>query len=485
MPRLRSIRSRILAAAVLVTTLVLAGGGAATAWMFSSYLENRTVERLQGLQAQVQGVLAVRVANKAEKAVGRPQIDAVLGGNSGLILVAGQKPVYSSRLPEVPTQRLMSQALTRPGQVVMVDADPPAAVIVFPTRGLSVTLEAGGQGVDVDSVVLAVSRVEDQQTVGRLIRSGLVVGVFALALLWTLIAVVVTVGLRPLTDLADAVLAVGRGERAPDTIPTHGSTETGQVARAVREALTARARAENRLRSFVADASHELRTPLTKIGGWVDLYLQGGVRGDEATQAAMEKVELETGRMGSLVEELSLLARLDAQAPLDLAELDLAALTALTEEVVEDARVVASDRTFTLHPVPAGEQVVNGDAERLRRVLRNLVGNAAQHTPAGTAVDVSLRVRRQSVLIDVRDHGPGIPADQLPRLFERFWRAEESRTRAQGGSGLGLAIVEAVVAAHGGSVGVQSVTGAGPDQGTTVTVTLPVATSTSGTRRGH
>jgi two-component system OmpR family sensor kinase len=118
-------------------------------------------------------------------------------------------------------------------------------------------------------------------------------------------------------------------------------------------------------------------------------------------------------------------------------------------------------------------------------VLRNLVGNAAQHTPAGTAVDVSLRARRQSVLIAVRDHGPGIPADQLPRLFERFWRAEESRTRAKGGSGLGLAIVEAVVAAHGGSVGVQSVTDAGPDQGTTVTVTLPVATSTSGTRRGH
>ncbi|GAB3279729.1 sensor histidine kinase [Kineosporia babensis] len=465
--RPRSIRLRLIASVLAVLTLVLAGSAGAVTWSLSTFLEDRVSERLESVRDQIQQAVALNVANQGGLEVGIERLEPLLGERTGLILVLDGQPGFSMNLPIVSTGQAVRESGRAPGEVVFVDG--PSAAITVPTKGLRIALETGTEPVEVDSVVLVVSRSDDLETLNRLVRIGVLVGVLALGLLAVLTAVVVRAGLRPLTELADAVQAVGRGERGPSSIALQGSTETGQVAAAVREAFTARARAEDRLRSFVADASHELRTPLTKIGGWVDLYLQGGLRGEEGTQAAMEKVEAEVGRMGLLVEELSLLARLDAQVPLDLVELDLGPLV---REVLDDAQVVSAQRDFTFHE-PAAPVRVRGDAERLRRVLRNLVGNAVQHTRADAAVEVTLRTQEQTVLISVRDHGDGIPAEQLPKLFERFWRAEESRSRAQGGSGLGLAIVEAVVVAHGGTVSATSQTGAGPDQGTNVTISLP------------
>ncbi|MBT0773760.1 hypothetical protein KIH74_32745 [Kineosporia sp. J2-2] len=471
-----SIRGRLLAAVVLAMTVVLAGSAAVTAWGLRSYLDGRISDRLHTVRGRIQQVIGLNVANQGGLRVNERQLDLLFGDNTGLILVIDGRAGFALGLPDVPAGRLVRAASASPGEVVFVDDDEAAAAIDVPSQGLSIVLDGADEAVDVDSIVLAVSREDDLKTVARLIRIGLLTGLAALTLLCVLVALTVRAGLRPLTDLAEAVQAVGRGERGPDAVPMRGSTETEQVAVAVRDAFTARARAEDRLRSFVADASHELRTPLTKIGGWVDLYLQGAVRGEEGVQAAMEKVEAEVGRMGLLVEELSLLARLDAQVPLDLSAADL---TELADEVLDDARVVADDRTFTLES--PGPLVVPADAERLRRVLRNLVGNAVQHTPAGTPVEVSLRLHQDRALIAVRDHGEGIPADQLPKLFERFWRADESRTRAQGGSGLGLAIVEAVVVAHGGTVEVTSVVG----EGTTVTIALPDRAHRNGSARNH
>jgi len=482
----------MLAAVLLVMTVVLAGGPIATAWAMSDYLDSRVATRLEAASEQIRDALALNIANQGGMRVNERQLDLLLGDRSGLILVIDGAPGFSVSLPQVPVDDLVAAAQAHPGQVGFLGGEEPAAAITIATRGLSVTLDGTSSPVDVDSVVLALSRADDRQTVRRLIRIGLLVGFVALVGYGLLVVIIVRAGLRPLTDLAEAVQAVGRGERAAQTVPTTDSTETAQLALAVREAFTARARAEDRLRSFVADASHELRTPLTKISGWVDLYLQGGLADEDGAQAAMEKVEAEVGRMGLLVEELSLLARLDAQVPLDLVGTDLDGIAALVEEVLEDARVIATDRSFELHLAapPDRAVVVEVDAERLRRVLRNLVGNAVQHTPAGTPVEVTLELvasaaqtDRSALTLSVRDHGEGIPAEQVSRVFERFWRAQESRTRARGGSGLGLAIVEAVVVAHGGSVGVRSQVGPDPHQGTTVTITLPTrAAPTPGDR---
>ena len=233
------------------------------------------------------------------------------------------------------------------------------------------------------------------------------------------------------------------------------------VATAVKDAFDAQKRAQDRLRSFVADASHELRTPLATMHGWIDLYAQGGLRDPEQLDHAMSRMQAEVGRMRLLVDELALLAHLDAAQPLNLAPVDVAALAS---EVVDDARVVSPDRTITV--AGATEAVVEGDGPRIQQVLRNLVGNAVQHTSPGTPVTVMVSTEPEEVTVSIHDEGDGIAPEHLPHVFERFYRADPSRSGES--SGLGLAIVEAIVTAHGGTAGVTSA----PGRGTTVRVTF-------------
>ncbi|SEO55247.1 sensor histidine kinase [Amycolatopsis saalfeldensis] len=241
------------------------------------------------------------------------------------------------------------------------------------------------------------------------------------------------------------------------------------VATAVKNAFDAQKRAQDRLRSFVDDAGHELRTPLATMHGWIDLYVQGGLSDPGQLDHAMERMQAEVGRMRLLVDELALLAHLDAARPLNREPVDLVALAA---EVVDDARIVSADRAITRQG--AAEAVVNGDGPRIQQVLRNLVGNAVQHTRPGTPVTITVGSQDGQAVVAVHDEGDGIAPEHLPHVFERFYRADPGRGRGRdggGSSGLGLAIVEAIVTAHGGTAEVTSA----PGQGTTVRVTFPVA----------
>jgi two-component system OmpR family sensor kinase len=218
------------------------------------------------------------------------------------------------------------------------------------------------------------------------------------------------------------------------------------------------------MRRFVADASHELRTPLTTIRGFAELYRQGGAASDADVARFMRRIEDEAKRMGLLVEDLLLLARMDQERPLARNPVDL---LLLASDGVNDARAVAPDRPIRLEvgatdPPP----VVLGDEARLRQVLANLIGNALTHTPAGTPVTVTVatatgRERGPTVVVSVADDGPGLTSEAAGRVFERFYRADAARNRRDGGSGLGLAIVAALVAGHGGAVSVESAPGAG------------------------
>jgi two-component system OmpR family sensor kinase len=246
-------------------------------------------------------------------------------------------------------------------------------------------------------------------------------------------------------------------------------------ARAASEA-TAR-RSEERMRRFVADASHELRTPLTTIRGFAELYRQGATRDAGELDRLMRRIEDQAARMGLLVEDLLLLARLDQQRPLNRRPVDLLALAA---EAVNDARAVAPDRPIELQltngdgGTGGGPLVVLGDQDRLRQVIANLMSNALTHTPAGSPIELRAGNRRDDggshAAIEVVDHGPGLTQEQTERVFERFYRADQARTRAHGGTGLGLSIVAALVAAHGGTVEVRSV----PGQGASFRVLLPL-----------
>jgi two-component system OmpR family sensor kinase len=266
-----------------------------------------------------------------------------------------------------------------------------------------------------------------------------------------------------------------------------------------REKSEAAARwSEERMRQFVADASHELRTPLTAIRGYAEYYRQrGGATGNGAGHAAhtsaepgldadgrlsepdvdriMQRVEQESARMGVLVEDMLLLARLDQQRPIERRPVDMLTLAA---DAVQDARMIAPNRKIELMVGNGAAFIVLGDEARLRQVISNLMSNALTHTPDGTPIDVRIlahgpdgRLPVPNVTLEVDDHGPGLSQEQADRVFERFYRADQARRRKTGGAGLGLSIVKALVAAHGGTNGVDTA----PGDGATFWITLPLA----------
>ncbi len=345
------------------------------------------------------------------------------------------------------------------------------------------------------SVLVAVSLAEVDHTVGRLVALELSIGGVVVLVLGVLGYVVVRRSLRPLVEVERTAAAIAGGDlsrRVPERPPR---TEVGRLAAAlngmlgqvesafrVREASEASARrSEDRMRRFVADASHELRTPLTSIRGFAELYRQGAAAHPGDLARLMRRIEDESARMGLLVDDLLLLARLDQQRPLERRPVDLLAVAA---DAVHDARAVAPDRSIDLVLDDAGmPPVVIGDESRLRQVVANLMSNALTHTPAGTPVTVTVAGRDGMVVLAVRDRGPGLTAAQAERVFERFYRADPSRTRASGGTGLGLSIVSALIAAHGGTVELDS----RPGGGATFRLILPGAEAREPTSRhsGH
>jgi two-component system, OmpR family, sensor kinase len=268
---------------------------------------------------------------------------------------------------------------------------------------------------------------------------------------------------------------------------TDPRTEVGQVGAALNRmlghvagALAARHASEMRVRHFLADASHELRTPLAAIQGYAELTRRVSEEVPPDVAHAMRRVESETGRMTTLVEDMLLLARLDSGRPLDAEPVDLSRLVI---DAVSDAHVAAPGHHWRLD-LPEESVTVTGDPARLHQVLANLLANARTHTPAGTTVTTRLAVAGNQVTLTVEDDGPGIPPALLPEVFDRFARGDTSRSRAAGSTGLGLAIVAAVVEAHHGRVGVTS-----QPRHTVFTVHLPAAQperrAASTTTSGH
>ncbi|WP_373315487.1 sensor histidine kinase [Planosporangium mesophilum] len=363
------------------------------------------------------------------------------------------------------------------GQVPAVPADPTTVAFDAP-RTVPGTGGGGSWRLVVEPVpasnatlVMAVSLSEQSAIVTGLALIDFVVGAVVLVLLGGVGFLLVRASLRPLRQVETVAAAIADGQldqRVPQRDPR---TEVGRLTEALnamlariegafrdREASEAQARAsEARMRRFVADASHELRTPLTSIRGFAELYRQGAAADTADVSRYMRRIEAESSRMGLLVEDLLLLARLDQQRPLQRRPVDLAVLAA---DAVHDARVIATDRRIELRT--SGACVVNGDEPRLRQVLGNLVTNALTHTAPGVPVAVTVaRDGETGVLLEVADRGPGLAPEHAARVFERFYRADPSRARHTGGSGLGLAIVAAIVAAHDGTVEVRTAPGSG------------------------
>ncbi len=326
-------------------------------------------------------------------------------------------------------------------------------------------------------VVSGLGTDEVSRTLGRLVLIEIAIGTAAVAIALALTSWGVHLSLRPLSRVTRTARDVtaelspdgaGLDRRVPVTDP---QTEVGQLGESfntlmgtVETQFAARVESEERMRQFLADASHELRTPLTSIRGYAELSRLRRANGDPEHADTMDRIESEGTRMSRLVEDLLLLARSDQGAPPELEAVDIGELI---EDAVEGARAAYPHRRIDAE-APAA-LTVQADRDQLLRVLRNLITNAAVHTSDRGPIRVSGQLEGDELVLRVADAGPGLPADEAPHVFERFWRADKARTRARGGSGLGLAIVASIVQAHRGTVRFDSTV----ERGSTVTVRLP------------
>ena len=326
------------------------------------------------------------------------------------------------------------------------------------------------------SIAVATPLTGVDSTLNQLVLFDVIIGAGVLIVLAGLSYIFVRHSLRPLVDVEHTAAAIAAGDltrRVPQSDPR---TEVGRLAGALngmlsqiesafraREASEQEARtSETRMRRFITDASHELRTPLTSIRGFAELYRMGAVPEQSDVDRVMTRIESESTRMGLLVDDLLLLARLDQQRPL---ERELVDLETIASDAVHDAQAVAPGRDVQLQLSTHDPVIVVGDDARLRQVVGNLVTNALTHTPESSAVTVGLSIddtaAERFAVLEVADSGPGLSPKDAQRIFERFYRVEESRTRANGGSGLGLSIVAALTAAHGGTADVETKLGVG------------------------
>ncbi|MCX6500990.1 MAG: HAMP domain-containing sensor histidine kinase [Microbacterium sp.] len=358
------------------------------------------------------------------------------------------------------------------------------------TDGVPATVDLGSEigvfrvvsGTQAGTTVIAGRSVEDV-TATTTALAVILLGVSGATLLVILVglAVVVTRSLRPLSRVAAVADRVATRELAdgevdiPDRVDvgdTDSHTEVGRVGRSlntllghVEAALTSRQHSEEQLRRFIADASHELRTPLASIRGYAQLSQAEAAPMTPTQERSFDRISAESARMADLVDDLLLLARLDAGQSLREDSIDLPLLVI---DAVSDAHAADPAREWRLDEV-TDEAIASGDENRLRQVLSNLLRNARTHTPPGTVVTTSLSVDDTHAIIRVNDNGTGIDPSVRDRLFERFARGDHSRNRDSGSTGLGLSIAHAIVAAHGGTITVDSEPG-----NTTFTVRVPL-----------
>jgi two-component system, OmpR family, sensor kinase len=489
------LRTKIITALLGLVTIALIVIGLVSVAVFSGYLQKQTDTQVTALYNQVTNS-PYPFTPHDHAVIGSTDVVELLT-TSGQV-IAGNGGSFSG--PVIPTNQ--SWLAANAGRMVTVPAQSGGAdwrVIV------QLTPFTDGTGSSQEAIlVTGVSLGTLTQSIAYLTRLDIIVSVVVLVVLAAVGVAVVQANLRPLNDIEMTAGEIASGHlnhRIPERDPR---TEIGSLGHSLNTMLSqietafhaqeqseqAAHQSEERMRRFIADASHELRTPLTTIRGFAEYYRQrGGVASqtDGAFPATasgsspeglapqdldriMHRVEAEAARMGLLVEDLLLLARLDQQRPLSVQLVDLLTLAA---DAVQDARMVASDRTIDLVVTPGAAYLVDGDEARLRQVIGNLVGNALTHTPPGTPVRVRIasgtlapvagRPPVPAVVLDVEDDGPGMTPEQAQRVFERFYRADQARTRTSGGTGLGLSIVASLVAAHGGTVSVRTAPGKGAD----------------------
>ncbi len=463
-----SLRSQLVAIMMALMLLALIATGAGTLTLLHSFLQGQVDDKLKAAVTSVQEQQSFRQLQAAS-----PNVPT---DYSLMVFSPGLKPVLFGDESSHPAITSIS-----PSEAESLGGAP------FQVRGsagdhwrvVALTGVDTNQRMVVVVIGLPLGPVDSVMEHATLVVVG--VGFLTIVLALFIATWTVSRSFRPLARVEKTAAAIAAGDLSRRVEVENPGTEVGRLGSSlnamlahIESAFSARMASEARMRRFAADASHELRTPLVTIRGFSELYRHGALTTPEDVATAMGRIESEAKRMGAMVEDLLLLARIDEQRPLQQKPADL---LLLANDAVVDTQ--ASDRSRSirltgLDGAPPAPAPVLGDEAKLRQVLGNLVGNALRYTPDGTPIELAVGVRaaedgaRQSV-IEVRDHGPGVSEEEATKIFERFYRADTSRTRESGGSGLGLAIVSAIVGAHGGSVQVRTTDGGGA----TLVVSLP------------
>jgi two-component system OmpR family sensor kinase len=515
------LRVKLITAVLALVTIALGAIGVASVYVLHSYLTTQSDNELKdefGNLAVNPGNLVSQPPGYLYRVIGQQNLFAGIQlPGSQLAWFSGGMPGIGSSgqarqsLPALPTSAgwagISPTLVTVPAQSGSDTWRVRAATFIYQ----AVTSTGSTQQVT-GTLVVGTDLGNVNATVRRIAYFDMIVGGVIVLVLAMVGVAAVRANLRPLDEIEETAEAIADGHldrRVPERDPR---TEIGRLGRSLNSMLSqietafhareeseaAAHRSEERMRRFIADAGHELRTPLTAIRGFAEYYRQRGgmeTRWDRAEAPAtgggltpsdldrlMQRVEKEAARMGLLVEDLLLLARLDQQRPLARQPVDLLSLAG---DAVHDARLLAPARTVDLSVQPGAAFLVIGDEPRLRQVIGNLMSNALTHTADGTPIEVSigsgtldprLPDSPPAVTLDVTDHGPGMTPEQAHRVFERFYRTDQARTRATGGSGLGLAIVNALVSAHGGVASVRTA----PGKGATFRIALPLAPEARG-----
>lgn len=473
-PRPRSLRRRLVAGAVALMTVTSLLVGAVTALL----LHRSLVERLdQAVLEAARGPLSAP-RGQADPAADPPPLPV-----DTLVLVtapegpSGETVLRAEHVDRSGTSRPLEEEQRRELLAALGGGDGPVTVRL---EGSGAFRLARAHAPDGRSVIAGRSLAEAEATIANLVLITAAVALGAVLLGAFAAARMAGAATRPLERVAATARRVAeqplaRGEvRLAERVPaadTDPRTEVGQVGASlnrllghVEESLNARQRSEEQLRRFIADAGHELRTPLASVRGYTELAQRRTERLNEEQRRSLDRIGSESLRMSALVEDLLLLARLDAGQQPRMERLDLGPLVV---DAVSDAMAAGRSHRWELD-VESEEAIVHGDPHRLHQVVANLLANARTHTPPGTTVTASVRREEERVVLRVHDDGPGIPAELLPDVFDRFVRGEASRVRRGASSGLGLSISQAIVASHGGSIEASSVAG-----DTCFTVRLP------------
>ena len=471
-----SLQRRLIVSLVAVLALVSIAVGAASVLALQQNLMQRLDAQVTGDLRFVEGIIS------GQPGPGISQTDP-LGARASVRLVTVDGQVALAQA--IDSQRAVTSMTSAQQQQLVEGADGEQPTTVR-LDGIGEFRVAEGQQGTV-SYVVGLSTDEVTATTSSLVLIYALVTLAALVIAALVGTLVVRLALRPLGRVAATATRVSElpldkgevalAERVADA-DTDPRTEVGQVGSAlnrmlghIESALVSRQRSEDKVRQFVADASHELRTPLASIRGYSELTRRGGHKLPADVVRALGRIESESVRMTSLVEDLLLLARLDAGRELVLGDVDLVPLAV---DAIADAHAASPDHVWSLD-APDDPILVTGDGGRLHQVLVNLLANARVHTPGGTAVNTTIAVDGSDAVLTVQDDGPGISEDLQSVLFERFARGDGSRARATGSTGLGLSIVAAVVEGHHGTVTVESTPGR-----TVFTVRLPLSLSLVG-----